>query len=193
MTTQYPSPTIIDLKTSFLRTQILALSAPIKPSPTFLNTTISSEENTLRQKNIDDALLKLNGTEKIIEQLPEEWSEEAEEKAPEKAAKFRELQQKLVELNERRREAREKVERYKAFKGLLAPFEEASMNVQENLVVKDGEVERELERMKLLMLRVQRGIGGLERKDGGSDEGEEMEVDVDEESDRKLLDILGMP
>jgi hypothetical protein len=52
-------PTIIDLKISFLRTQILALSQPLRPSSTF--TSISTEENTLRQKAIDDALLKLNG------------------------------------------------------------------------------------------------------------------------------------
>jgi hypothetical protein len=52
------TPTIIDLKTSFLRTQILALQKPLRPSSDF---SISDEENALRQKSIDDALNKLNG------------------------------------------------------------------------------------------------------------------------------------
>ena len=51
-------PTIIDLKTSFLRAQILALQKPLRPSSDF---SISGEENALRQKSIDDALNKLNG------------------------------------------------------------------------------------------------------------------------------------
>jgi hypothetical protein len=50
------APTIIDLKTSFLRTQILLLSKPLRLSGTL----ISDEENALRQKSIDDALSKLN-------------------------------------------------------------------------------------------------------------------------------------
>lgn len=54
------APTIIDLKTSFLRSQILLLSQPLHPSPEFL-TSISGEENALRQKSIDEALYKLNG------------------------------------------------------------------------------------------------------------------------------------
>ena len=54
------APTIIDLKTSFLRAQILSLSKPLRPSSDF-ESSISAEENALRQKSIDDALYKLNG------------------------------------------------------------------------------------------------------------------------------------
>jgi hypothetical protein len=54
------APTIIDLKTTFLRAQILSLSQPLRPSPSF-QSTISAEENNLRQKAIDEALHKLNG------------------------------------------------------------------------------------------------------------------------------------
>jgi hypothetical protein len=54
------APTVIDLKLSFLRSQILLLSQPIRPSSHIL-TTISAEENALRQKSIDEALYKLNG------------------------------------------------------------------------------------------------------------------------------------
>jgi hypothetical protein len=55
-----PAPTIIELKTSFLRSQILLLSQPLKPSSEFL-ISISEAENALRQEAIDEALYKLNG------------------------------------------------------------------------------------------------------------------------------------
>ncbi|CAG8949278.1 hypothetical protein HYFRA_00004903 [Hymenoscyphus fraxineus] len=121
-------------------------------------------------------------TPHLIAQLPPTWSEEATSLAPEKAAHFEALQARLVELDERRRAAREKVERYKAMKELLGPFEEAGETVQGNIVVKNGEVERELERMRLLLLRVERGVGGLEGA------GEMVGV---EEGEEGILAILG--
>lgn len=256
------APTIIDLKTSFLRAQILALQKPLRPSPDF-ETSISASENALRQKAIDDALQKLNarlrrhnktaygplaqrhvaeqldklywtaaqsqvigevedwavrggadyresccefprnrgfdlgdeadagylGKEEIISQLPEEWSPEAEAKAPEEAARYKELQSRLVELNEKRKAARERVEQYRAAKKLLEPFEGEDAGLQENLVTKNGQVEQELERMRMLMLRVERGIMGLE--DRGGDEMElDVDVDLDEDENRKLLALL---
>ncbi|CZR53019.1 uncharacterized protein PAC_02897 [Phialocephala subalpina] len=229
------APTIIDLKTSFLRAQILSLSQPLRPSTTFVETNISSEENALRQKAIDEALYKLNGqlkkhnklsygpqaqrhvaeqvdrlywnagergvntlglgeewaetgsdyrNETVIEQLPEEWSEEAESKAPEQARRYKELQQKLAELNERRKVAREKVENYKALKKLVDLLG-GDAGVQDNLVTKNGEVEVELEKMRRLMVRVERGIGGLEERQ----DGEDMDVDADGEQ-VKILKLL---
>ncbi len=50
-------PTILDLKLSFLRSQIQALSQPLSIPP---NYEPASEENALRQISIDAALLKLN-------------------------------------------------------------------------------------------------------------------------------------
>lgn len=55
------APTIIDLKISFLRAQILSLSQPLRPSAKFTETNSFIEENALQQKNIDEALYKLNG------------------------------------------------------------------------------------------------------------------------------------
>ncbi len=54
------APTIIDLKLQFLNSQILALSSPLSPSDTFLDSNSSAEEDALRQKSIDEALHKLN-------------------------------------------------------------------------------------------------------------------------------------
>lgn len=124
--------------------------------------------------------------EDIISQLPEEWSADAATRAPENAAKYAQLQGRLQELTEKRRVAREKVEAYRHTVDLLRPFDAGY--VQENLVAKNGEVEKELERMRMLMLRVERGIAGLERRDGEEDE--EMEVDWEPEGEAKIEAIL---
>ncbi|KAJ8059519.1 hypothetical protein OCU04_011177 [Sclerotinia nivalis] len=83
--------------------------------------------------------------------------------------------------------AKERLEQCNAAKKLLEPFEQADKNVQENLVTKNGEVEKELERMRMLMLRVERGIAGLE----GEDREDHMNVDF-EEDDRERLRFLGI-
>lgn len=95
----------------------------------------------------------------------------------------------MVELNEKRKAARERVEQYKAAKKLLEPFEGEKDGLQENLVTKNGEVEKELERMRMLMLRVERGIAGLEE----TDRGDEMDLDVDlnQEEEKKWVALLG--
>lgn len=111
--------------------------------------------------------------------------------APEKAERYKELQRRLAEANEKRSLVRERVAHYKALKELLVPFEEPAENVQGNLVVRDGEIEKELERMKLLLLRVQRACSGLEQKPDADGDAEEMDVDVDLEGERRLFRILG--
>jgi hypothetical protein len=118
--------------------------------------------------------------------LPEEWSEEAEEKAPDDAARYKELQARLVELNERRKAASERLEQYRAVNKLLEPFNGEDAGLQDNLVTRNGEVEKELERMRMLMLRVERGVMGLNEK-GDKDE---MDIDADEDKDRNILNLL---
>ncbi|KAH7419862.1 kinetochore Sim4 complex subunit Fta4 [Cadophora sp. MPI-SDFR-AT-0126] len=232
------TPTILDLKTSFLRSQILALSQPLRPSATFTASNTSDEENALRQKAIDDALIKLNNQlkqhnklsygpqvqrhvaeqvdklywnagerglrllgaqdqwadrdsdyrdESVIEQLPEEWSENASTTSPEQAAKFTELSQKLTALNEQRRLAKARLERYKQFKEMVGCLGEDA-GVQDNLVTRNGEVEVELEKMRRLMMRVERGIEAVDGKVSGDD----MDVDIEgeDEDEGKILALL---
>ncbi len=128
------------------------------------------------------------GEDSIIEQLPEEWSEEAEEKAPEQAQRYKDLQQKLVELNERRRVAKDRLENSKRVMKLLSPFDEEG-GLQGNLVVKNGELEEELERMRRLMLRFERARDGMGE---GTKSGDDGNVDVDMEGveERKILTLL---
>jgi Skp family chaperone for outer membrane proteins len=130
-------------------------------------------------------LIIFTGLAENIEKLPEEWSEEAETKAPKQAAKYKELQRKLVELNDRRKAAKERLEQTRAAKKLLEPFEDANLHVQENLVTKNSEMEKELERMRMLMLRVERGITAIE----GTSDTDDMEIDFAENDKEKLAAI----
>jgi hypothetical protein len=101
--------------------------------------------------------------------------------------KFKELQQRLAAANEKRKGLREKVESYRGFKESLDLFGEDA-GVQSNLVTKNGEIEEELERTRRLMLRVERGLAGLEER---NDDVEEMDMDMEGEDQRKLLALLG--
>jgi hypothetical protein len=92
-------------------------------------------------------------------------------------------------LNERRKQARERVEKYKAFKETLDLFASEESGLQENLVTKNGEVEEELEKMRRLMLRVERGMNGLAEKT--SREGDEMDVDEEGFKEAKILRLIG--
>jgi hypothetical protein len=80
------------------------------------------------------------------------------------------------------------VEQYRAAKRLLVPFEGEEAGLQDNLVTKNGEVEKELERMRMLMLRVERGLQGLKERQHGDED--EMDINVEEEGQKRLLALL---
>jgi hypothetical protein len=128
------------------------------------------------------------GNEATIMDLPPEWPSEGP--ASEEKERFKELQQRLVELNEKRAEARKRLENHKRLKELVDMFGEDA-GVQENLVGRNGEVEMELEKMRRLMARVERGVEGLEQVDGQEWGGGEMDWDGEREEENKVLAILG--
>lgn len=135
----------------------------------------------------EQLLTPRKGNESNISNLPEQWSDEAATLAPEQAAKFQSLQQRLTELNEKRKSAKERLEQYKAAKKLLEPFEDIETSVQENVVTKNGEIEMELERSRMLMLRVERGISGLDDRDE-----DDMELDLEQDQQKRLAAFLGV-
>jgi hypothetical protein len=94
----------------------------------------------------------------------------------------------LVELNDKRRLAKERLEQYKAAKKLLVPFEGEEAGLQDNMVTKNGEVEMELERMRMLMLRVERGLQGLDDKERA--DVDDMDIDVKADGEKRLQDLL---
>ena len=100
------------------------------------------------------------------------------------------LRRQLLEAAEERDIAREKLTRYEKLKELLGPFENVQEGTQGNLVTRDGELAREMERMRGLIARVvgRLGVeGGVEREGGGEeresrtfDEKLKMVMEVDE-------------
>jgi hypothetical protein len=89
-------------------------------------------------------------------------------------------------LNDRRKAARDRLEQYKAVSKLLEPFRGEDAELQHNLVTKNGEVEKELERMRMLMLRVERGMMGL----GEEARKDEMDIDIDEDREKNTLNLF---
>lgn len=122
-----------------------------------------------------------------ISNLPYAWEDEDEaQNRPEEAEQFAELSAHLKVLNDQRRELKEKVSRYSALKEALAPFEDAKEDVQENLCTRDGEVETELQKMRMLMARVKGRLESLETSQGPGDD----EMDFDFLDQEKKVDLL---
>ncbi|KAK1831578.1 kinetochore Sim4 complex subunit Fta4 [Podospora conica] len=135
----------------------------------------------------DDAVLNTTSDfvdTKIITALPPSWTTVSAAQAdefPAEAKRYADAVAELQALDARREEARARVVRLQRMKGLLEPFEEAAETVQGNLVTRNGEVEAEMQRMRMLLARVGGRVGQLkEGQRGGGKEVEGMEVDVDE-------------
>lgn len=130
----------------------------------------------------------------IISSLPSEWDSPREAEAhPLEAKRYAELTTHLQDLSTRKAQVEARVARLRRMKTLLAPFDPAAAainnnneddkddfemtdsnnNVQRNLVTRDGEVEKELERMRMLLVRVADKVARLREREGttGTDEG----------------------
>ena len=82
------------------------------------------------------------------------------------ADRYADLRGQLLALAGQRDAAREKLLRYQRLQELLRPFENAGESVQKNLVTKDGEMSRELERMRMLLARVSGRLGEADTAPG---------------------------
>ena len=113
------------------------------------------------------------------------------------------LRARLASSMDKRDAQRRRLEQYKTLRGMLGPFERPKENVQPNLVTRDGEMARELERMRVLIARVVAGVGRVDdgvllpaarEEEGGDGFGVEEDVDVDGEgwNERKVLDAMDL-
>ncbi|KAI0528149.1 kinetochore Sim4 complex subunit Fta4 [Xylaria bambusicola] len=156
-------------------------------------------------------------TDEAIASLPPTWDihkpREAEAHALE-AKRYAEQMAALTDLAARRAEVRERVVRLRRMAALLAPFDTNTNNsadaddttmqdstpisaVQANLITRNGEVERELERMRLLLARVAGRIAQLPDNKGkntssnDADHEDFMDLDaLERDKVEKLLDRL---
>ncbi|KAK6836761.1 hypothetical protein PG987_007256 [Apiospora arundinis] len=120
---------------------------------------------------------------------------------PAEAAHYADLQARLGVLSARRAETRARVERLRAMQNLLQPFrgevdgedDEGSQNkkLQENLVSRNGEMEKELERMRMLLVRVAGRVGQLPAQNTTDEEGDtNMMGDLDRAERAKVQNLL---
>ncbi|MCJ1318113.1 hypothetical protein MMC15_003440 [Xylographa vitiligo] len=80
------------------------------------------------------------------------------------AARYKQLRARLVALSEARTVQRVELAQAEGLRELLRPFNRAREKVQPNLVTRDGELAREVERMKVLVARVRDKMLGWEER-----------------------------
>ncbi|KAH0545132.1 hypothetical protein FGG08_000744 [Glutinoglossum americanum] len=123
-----------------------------------------------------------------IARLPDQWPDEEGEENDD-LERYEELYDSLTSLSEQIQRQRQKVTQFNQLKQLLKPFENPQESIQPNIVTRDGELGKELDKMRILMARVAGRVGELK---GGSNRtnGEDTEV-KDETSRDRLQGILG--
>lgn len=107
------------------------------------------------------------GTSEGLTDLGEGWEnvvvaaddDEEQEGGREAPARYAEMRAQLLELTARRDEAQERLLRYGRLRELLEPYAQPQERIQPNLVTKDGELVRELEKMRVLLTRVTARMG----------------------------------
>ncbi|PFH55278.1 hypothetical protein XA68_10200 [Ophiocordyceps unilateralis] len=108
----------------------------------------------------------------VIETLPPAWPVDRQTSDyPLEAKRYADTVARLVQLRDQRRELRQRVERLRRLKETVDPLatHHGGVGLQENLVTRNGPVETELEKMRLLLARVAGRVGELPAKRGDDD------------------------
>ncbi|KAL2824911.1 kinetochore complex Fta4 of Sim4 subunit, or CENP-50-domain-containing protein [Aspergillus cavernicola] len=84
--------------------------------------------------------------------------------------RYKRLRERLATLDNLRQQRQRRLDQLRQLQRLLEPFREPQENVQPNLVTRDGELARELEKMRMLVARASGRIGQrqMENNDGGN-------------------------
>ncbi|KAM0321378.1 hypothetical protein ACHAQA_010142 [Verticillium albo-atrum] len=109
--------------------------------------------------------------DETIASLPPTWPAVQDTNTlPMEAKRYADQVSALSALAARRSEMRERVERLRRFETAIHPFRagEDGLGLQENLVTRGGDVERELERMRMLLVRVSGRIASLPESSSSS-------------------------
>ncbi|KAK1971429.1 hypothetical protein LZ32DRAFT_605273 [Colletotrichum eremochloae] len=134
----------------------------------------------------------------VVKSLPSTWPADREvTKYPMEARRYAEQVGRLKSLVERRQQVEAHVGRVRRMEALLGPLRSDSdgRGVQENLVTRDGEIEKEMEKMRVLLARVGGRVSLLpEATESGSLFREDDSLIVERVTvgeKRKLDDLLG--
>ncbi|KXH59451.1 hypothetical protein CSAL01_03736 [Colletotrichum salicis] len=158
-----------------------------------------SQPSAAQNDSSDGLSLSLDLSEETaVRSLPLAWPAERDATTfPMEVKRYAELAGRLKALAEQRQQAKARVERLRRMKALLDPFrtEDAGAGVQENLVTRDGEIEKEMEKMRVLLARVGGRVGLLpESAESASlfrDDDSLIVEPVATGEKRKLDDLLG--
>lgn len=124
----------------------------------------------------------------VLAHLPEHWpsAPPTDKSEPEddgggsaQQQRYAELRDRLAAQQTQLAAAQTRTERYTALLALLDGFREPLKGVQENLLGRDCEVAKELDRMRVLMGRVGGMVQGIRDGDSGEREGEEVEERIE--------------
>ncbi|KAI9680677.1 MAG: hypothetical protein M1817_004117 [Caeruleum heppii] len=181
--------TVIDHKKAFLSSQVRLLSVPLQPPRHWQDRLPTPDEGDLRGSVVGEVLYKLNvvashhakasyssqALRHVAEQIDTLYwaSGRTETDTNVEETLERGLDWTKDSLSKQRSTTREALQQQRHLQHLLDPFRHPQQTIQPNLVTKDGELGKELDRMRILMARVGGRLGELEgtRPRGDTDEG----------------------
>ena len=103
--------------------------------------------------------------------------------------RYQQLRERLVDLDKRRTQRQQRLNQLRQLEKLLQPFKQPQQNIQPNLIVRDGELAQELDKMRMLVARVGGRIGQKKRK---RDDGKESSTTYSLGSEQRLEALLDM-
>ncbi|EXJ89273.1 hypothetical protein A1O3_02339 [Capronia epimyces CBS 606.96] len=106
------------------------------------------------------------------------------------AEAYTRLRGQLLQLSRKRDELKEKVARYRYLQTLLEPLDDAQKNVQPNLITRDGELSRELDRMRILLARVTGRVAEIQKSSTMRTEVTDSSQPQIGQTDRQKLELL---
>ncbi|KAL6236967.1 hypothetical protein BDW75DRAFT_96489 [Aspergillus navahoensis] len=121
-----------------------------------------------------------------ITQLPSELYDQSA--SEEERNKYKRLKERLASLDNQRQQRQRRLDQLRLLQRLLEPFREPQTNVQPNLVTRDGELVRELEKMRMLVARV----SGRIAQSRAASNGGESDASYVLGSEQKLAALLNM-
>lgn len=114
--------------------------------------------------------------------MPASWHVEKDiNDHPAEVKRYADAVRRLTELNDQRKQLREQVARLKHLKTVVEPLKttDNGVGIQENLLTRNGPVEKELEKMRFLLARVGGRVHALS---GEPPNGESKEISLSETS-----------
>lgn len=135
--------------------------------------------DTICPHNVNTDIYVFSADEQAIYSLPTTWvSDKDTTDHPMEAKRYADAVDHLTSLNDQRKELGQRVDRLRRLQATVDPLKTADRGagIQENLAARGGDVEKELERMRMLLIRVAGRVGSLpEARRAKKEEEEDVE------------------